>query len=105
MMGPHWTALAAVCSKSTTYIHCSHLPLVLPQFPPKGAFSPTPDTPREESVPISMLLDLMAVNCGREHIWPLLLSFYAGGMKMTFTYSLYRAVEEIDQAAYISCFL
>lgn len=47
----------------------------------------------------------MTVNCGREYIWPLCLNFYAGVMKMTFTYSLYRAVEEIDQAAYISCFL
>lgn len=74
-------------------------------FPPKGAASPTPDIPTEESAPISTLLDLMAVNCGREHIWPLRLSFYASVMKMTFTYSLYRAVEEIDQAAHISCFL
>lgn len=52
-----------------------------------------------------MLLDLTAVNCGGAHIRPLLLNFYARVMKMTFTYSLYRAVEEIDQAAYISCFL
>jgi len=39
-----------------------------------------------------------------EHIWPLLINFYTSAMKMTFTYSLYGAVEDIDRAAYISCF-
>lgn len=103
-MGPLWTTLAP-WTQSTPYTGSAPVFTAAtdthasPGFPPKGAVFPTPDIPREESAPIPMLLDVMAVSCGREHIWPLLLSFYAGVMKMTFTYSLYRAVEEIDQEA------